>query len=101
MRENRLYGSEGGEPQLNAAFLPLSWYVCFCRSPKQPWRSSSLVTLPMLWEGLAKRREGEVIVQFGSPSPAYGRPSPREPEGAEEGWLSWTTSRNEVLPDQH
>ena len=24
MRENRLYGSEGGEPQLNAAFLPLS-----------------------------------------------------------------------------
>jgi len=24
MRENRLYGSGGGEPQLNAAFLPLS-----------------------------------------------------------------------------
>ena len=24
MRENRPYGSEGGEPQLNAAFLPLS-----------------------------------------------------------------------------
>ena len=24
MRENRSYGSEGGEPQLNAAFLPLS-----------------------------------------------------------------------------
>jgi len=38
-------------------------------------------TLPRLWEGLAKRGEGEVdaaIVQFGSPSPAYGRPSPRE-----------------------
>jgi len=30
---NRLGFSEGGEPQLNAAFLPLSWYVCFCRSP--------------------------------------------------------------------
>ena len=25
MRENRSYGSEGGEPQINAAFLPLSW----------------------------------------------------------------------------
>jgi len=24
MRENRPYGSEGGEPQLNAASLPLS-----------------------------------------------------------------------------
>jgi hypothetical protein len=24
MRENRQYGSEGGEPQTNAAFLPLS-----------------------------------------------------------------------------
>ncbi len=24
MRENRLYGSEGGEPQTNAVFLPLS-----------------------------------------------------------------------------
>ena len=24
MRENRSYGSEGGEPQINAAFLPLS-----------------------------------------------------------------------------
>ena len=24
MRENRSYGSEGGEPQVNAAFLPLS-----------------------------------------------------------------------------
>ena len=36
---------------------------------------------PSPWEGLAKRAEGEVddvIVQFGSPSPAYGRPSPRE-----------------------
>ena len=30
MRENRSYGSEGGEPQLNAAFLPLSfWQVVF------------------------------------------------------------------------
>ncbi len=26
MRENRPYGSEGGEPQLNAAFLPLSYF---------------------------------------------------------------------------
>jgi len=29
MRENRLYGSEGGEPQLNAAFLPLSLRTVF------------------------------------------------------------------------
>ena len=28
MRENRPYGSEGGEPQLNAAFLPLSFVGC-------------------------------------------------------------------------
>ena len=27
MRENRPYGSEGGEPQLNAAFLPLSLFT--------------------------------------------------------------------------
>ena len=27
MRENRQSGSEGGEPQINAAFLPLSWQV--------------------------------------------------------------------------
>ncbi len=25
MRENRTSGSEGGEPQFTAAFLPLSW----------------------------------------------------------------------------
>jgi len=28
MRENRQSGSEGGEPQTNAAFLPLSLPVC-------------------------------------------------------------------------
>ena len=28
MRENRPYGSEGGEPQRNAAFLPLSFVGC-------------------------------------------------------------------------
>jgi hypothetical protein len=33
MRENRLYGSEGGGPQPNAALLPLS--VVF-RSAKEP-----------------------------------------------------------------
>jgi len=26
MRKNRLYGLEGGEPQTNAAFLPLSFF---------------------------------------------------------------------------
>ncbi len=30
MRENRPYGSEGGEPQLNAAFLPLSLMTRHC-----------------------------------------------------------------------
>ena len=34
MRENRPYGSEGGEPQLNAAFLPLSYFPHDAKFPR-------------------------------------------------------------------
>ena len=43
--------------------------------------SSSVSTLPLGGSREARGGEGEaeeVIVQLGSPSPAYGRPSPRE-----------------------
>ncbi len=39
MRENGLYGSEGGEPQFNAAFLPVS-HTPFVRQSVPPVRQS-------------------------------------------------------------
>ena len=36
MRENRSYGSEGGEPQINAAFLPLSMNSKLPLEPSKP-----------------------------------------------------------------
>jgi hypothetical protein len=41
MRENRSYGSEGGEPQVNAAFLPLSE----CLGVRLPRNGESAVTI--------------------------------------------------------
>jgi hypothetical protein len=41
MRENRQSGSEGGEPQTNAAFLPLSiWGMTICSSSNPVYRPS-------------------------------------------------------------
>jgi hypothetical protein len=47
MRENRQSGSEGGEPQTNAAFLPLSLPVCVSHRPwcKQPGSSFASLRL--------------------------------------------------------
>ena len=52
MRENRPSGSEGGEPELNRAFLPLSLPSRAGRTSYEPCRDGKQ-------EGIAKSRQNE------------------------------------------
>ncbi len=61
MRENRLYGSEGGEPQTNAVFLPLS-FLAFAMQPSD-LGDMLVAQFPVLAEYLAEDKGFEQVLE--------------------------------------
>jgi len=63
MRENRLYGSEGGAAELNRSSLPLS------RQLSNLFVSAPLARMPAGWSKIGSLSAGPVVVELDSEGP--------------------------------